>query len=543
MKKQNMVLDFCLRNTHWLLLITAVNLLSGYTRAVGSSYIQKIVDSLSDFVTAPKAFWTLVLVGCVIMLSAYLFRFLSATGARYMTEKIALETRIALVRHLKSSSFFAFEQHKTGDLQAALRGDVEEAAELLYNLFSRIMNNVFLFLFSVLYMMSISVPITLILVGVILLTAVVNQLILFRLKRHFKATRDTLGALGAQVENAYTCMDTIKTAGAKAYILKLFCAGRETLNTHTYKAEAIDAGRLSLYNFINNLTLFGSVVVLGYSGLSGGITIGGAVAYIYVIKQLLVPVEVIFRWMGRIVASNAAWERIYALLRLPTEPEKLQATTPKRVSTATVESLSFRYPDGKQVLCDLSLSLSREHLLGLSGESGCGKTTLIKILCGLYQSPSARFLADGQKCESFSGLTAVAAGEKQLFRLSIYENIALGDPGVSREDCMALLDRLGFGAWVRSLPKGLDTVVSSAELSGGQRQTISNVRALLGQFPIVILDEPFGALDSEKEQLLTAELERQKKSRLLAITSHRPGTLQGCDSVMTVGMAQCANTK
>lgn len=534
MKKNPILVRFVLDNPLWLLLITLANLLAGCTRTAGASYIQRIVDSLSSFGASPRAFWTTAAIGAAIMFSAYVFRWIGAVGARYLAEKLSMHTRLLLAEHLQKIPFLHYEGFRTGDLQSILRNDTAEAANLIYNLSSRIMNNLFLFVFSVSYMASISLPLTAAVTAVILVSTGVNQRILSRLRGHLRASRTSLGALSTQVENAYTGMETIKAAWAKPYILSRFRAQRQDLNGHLYQAEAVNAGRLSLYNTVNHLTLFGAMLFLGYQGIAGTFSVGTAVAYIYLIKQILVPVEVIFRWMSRVISSGAAWERVYSVLRLPAEepPEKKLSSGSENLGKAAVTNLNFSYEGAPPILKNLQLELARGRIEGIAGESGSGKTTLIKVLCGLYGSPDADYQVDGQPCEGLYELAAAAAGEKQIFRLSVYENITLGDSRISREDCREMLKRLGFIDWIDALPNGIDTPISAGEASGGQQQAVSNARALLSRFPLIILDEPFAALDSEKERLLTEELLRQRQRRMLLLTSHRPGTLQCCTHIL-----------
>jgi ABC-type transport system involved in cytochrome bd biosynthesis fused ATPase/permease subunit len=115
--------------------------------------------------------------------------------------------------------------------------------------------------------------------------------------------------------------------------------------------------------------------------------------------------------------------------------------------------------------------------------------------------------------KSLLGVSSYASSNDTLFPLSIYENIILGNERIKREECYAMLHKLGFGEWIDSLPKGIDTVLKSNELSGGQQQMIINVRALLSEFPIVVLDEPLPRLVLELIPAGSAAIPRKRVPR------------------------------
>lgn len=527
MKKSGILLDFLSRNLFWVLLVIAINGISGWVRATGASYLGKITDITES--GSLDGLWLLVLIGAVIMASSYFFRWLGAVLCEYLTEKLALETRIRMVEHLKHISFLRYEGFSIGDLQSAFRNDIGSAAKLIYILLSRILNNVFLFLFSVIVMLRINVPMTALIVAIVLITAVVNNRILQKQKKYQYESKQSLGRMTAQIEKNHGAIDTIKSYWVPDFITDKLQRERTTYNEATQKSEQVDAGRLTIYNLVNNSILFGSLLFLGYQGIQGKASVSDIIVYIYLVKQVMVPVEVIFRWMSTMVGSLAAWDRVCDLLNHPEEQSKREQDG--IVACASAENISFSYDEADLVLDNLSIALAKGTLTGLSGSSGSGKTTLIKILLGLYHSLTAEFRIDSKKRDSFFGLSVYASVAEPLFPLSIYENISLGNCDISREDCSAMLEHLGFGTWISSLSEEIDTVLGEKALSGGQLQSIANARALLSSAPIIILDEPFSALDKENEELLKKELERQKEHKLILFTSHRTETMNICDKV------------
>jgi ATP-binding cassette subfamily B protein len=217
------------------------------------------------------------------------------------------------------------------------------------------------------------------------------------------------------------------------------------------------------------------------------------------IKQILVPVEVIFRWMTEIAKSRVSWDRIGQVIEQPEENYD-EISKDETVESLIVSDVNYSYESDKKILDNISFTAKKGDIVKISGKSGSGKTTLIKILLGLYSSPTAVITLNHKTVNNLLGVSSYASSNDTLFPLSIYENIALGDGRIKKEECRALLHSFGFGEWIDSLPKGIDTVLNGNELSGGQQQMIANARALLAEFPIVILDEPFSALDKEKEK-------------------------------------------
>jgi len=154
--------------------------------------------------------------------------------------------------------------------------------------------------------------------------------------------------------------------------------------------------------------------------------------------------------------------------------------------------------------------------------------TLIKILLGLYDCEGAVYEINNKRRDDIANLrdaAAFAPAERNLFNLTLYDNLTFGDSTITREQIMALAIELDVAEWIGSLPNGLDTMLSEAagNVSGGQSQMLNNMRVLLSSKDVMILDEPFSALDTEHEGLLAAVLNKRKDEKIFVVTSHRDG--------------------
>ncbi|MCL2526814.1 MAG: ABC transporter ATP-binding protein/permease [Defluviitaleaceae bacterium] len=518
------VFKFIGKNKLFMFLCLVITILAGFTRAYGASYLQRIIDLINDGRIAGIA--GLIVIGYLFMGSAYFFRWLSAVMTLYLTEKLALEIRIRLLAHLTKIPFGVYEKHTTGTLQSIFRNDAATASELLYNLFSRIGNNVFLFIFTFAYMLMLNVGVTLSVVAITLVMTFVNQKILDRLKAPVAKQRASLGNMTQITENALSSINTVKAYSAGGYILDTFNAERKIFSQLTMKATIIDhIIRRSISDIINNSTIYLSILYLGYLGVSGRIGVGEVIVFVYLIKQIMVPVEVVFRWMGTAVRAVVTWKRIDEILDIEIkEEEPFQPV--KDVNQVSAKGITFSYDGNENVLENVNADFEKGYITRICGESGKGKTTLIKVLLGLYDCESAVYEINRKKREHITNIgdiTAFAPAENKLFNLSIYDNLTFGDKSISKERIMKLAAELGVDQWLNSLPDGLDTVLSEAaeNVSGGQGQMLNNMRGLLSGKEVIILDEPFSALDTHRESKLATVLNGMKDDKIIVITSHR----------------------
>ena len=525
-------LDFLKKE--WPILALASLLLAGFAvvRTYSASFISDIVEHLQARKPLSQAVG-LAFAGAAVACSSYVMRYAGSMLCVMLTEKLALQTRCQLVRHLCSIPWSEYEKQKTGQLQAVIRGDVQQGADMVYSIFSRIELNVMLFVSTFVYMLIISPAPAFIIAGFTLFMAFVNQQILTRQKVYRKRSRDAAGEVAETVLTSCKGMSTVKAYRAEGFIQTLLGEKKKAYNEALYKSELIDAGRLSAYNLTSSFVLYATILLMGYKGIRGEVSWGDILVFIVLVRQVIMPAEVVFRWMGQVAVGIAAWERIGGILEIeaPPEPGKL----PEPESAVAVKEVFFSYGPEAEILKGLGLELKKGEIGALIGESGSGKTTLCKILCGLYGNAAQgkesyeihmKRILDGEAQEGGTVPWCVYnPAEPELFHMSIYENIVFGQTQISREECMALAQELGAGDFICGLPEGIDTAIEAGgrTLSGGQRQQIVNLRALLSGRKMLILDEAFASLDVERRQRLLEVLEKRRWEQFLLLVTHERG--------------------
>jgi len=205
------------------------------------------------------------------------------------------------------------------------------------------------------------------------------------------------------------------------------------------------------------------------------------------------------------------------------------------------ENIAFGYDDETQVLRDVSFTIEPGQVVGIVGPTGSGKSTVLSLLPRFYDPSGGRILIDGKDVATFKlDALRVQVGfvlqETVLFRGTIRENIAYGRPGATEEEIVAAAKVANADEFISRMPHGYDTVVGERgdTLSGGQRQRIGIARAVIRNSPIMILDEPTAALDTESEHLVIDALRELMKGRTVIMIAHRLSTISEADKIIVL---------
>ncbi|MEU6840876.1 thiol reductant ABC exporter subunit CydD [Streptomyces sp. NPDC046716] len=240
-------------------------------------------------------------------------------------------------------------------------------------------------------------------------------------------------------------------------------------------------------------------------------------------------------------------ERVYEVLDAPEpvrEPER-PAPAPQDPFPLVVRDLGARYEDAAQgarpALAGVGLTLERGRRVAVVGPSGSGKTTLAQVLLRFLDAESGTYTLGGTDAHALDGdavrrMVGLCAQDAHLFDSSVRENLLLAKRDAGEDELRAALGRVRLLEWADALPDGLDTLVGehAARLSGGQRQRLALARALLADFPVLVLDEPAEHLDLETADALTADLLDATRGRTTVLITHRLAGLDAVDEVIVL---------
>ena len=294
----------------------------------------------------------------------------------------------------------------------------------------------------------------------------------------------------------------------------------------------------TFFVYLARILVIGAASWLAVSGAPDPV---GTVVLSFVAAASFSSTQSLTMVVSSLLEPYAAAERLFLLEDTP--PEITEPAHP--VSCGPIRSIQFDHVgfsygnSSKAILEDFCLTVSSREKVGLVGESGVGKSTVLRLLLRFWNAKSGQIRVNGIPLERVSlaelrRRIAVLEQDTFLFNGTLGENIALGKPDASPEEIAEAARRAGLEAFIQTLPQGYDTPMGQmgARLSGGERQRVGIARVMLLDPDVIVMDEPTSSLDvlHEKELLLT--LREQCGDKMLLIVSHRPSTLTGCDRVV-----------
>lgn len=526
------------RIAYWLLVLSNFGI--DYIAKIGLALLTKNATN-SVLMNQPENFkGILIFAGVVVFL--YALKSVSGYGKMYCVRQIMLDLRVNLFAHMEQLTVDYFEKNHSGDSIFRLNSNVE-TMKRAYTMYSNnIIGGLGGGIISCIFILILDWKLGLISIAACALTVTVNMLFAPKLRR-----------LGKQIQNAESALAArLSDMLAGIRIIKLYRSGETA--TERYKMQSkitadtrITRIRVSSWNeavnqFMNFVDNF-VIITIGALMSAKGISDLGTVLAILSIQGNVSDLFMGFgsAW-GMMQESISAAEMIRDVF--DTQPEKQKRESDGSADSDKVIELrdvSFSYDKEHPVLNGVSLTVKQGETAALAGNSGGGKSTIIKLIPEFYQIQSGAVYLLGKNIRNYRlselrSKIAYVPQDSYLFEESILENIRFGRPEASDDEVMAAAKMANAHEFITALPDGYDTITGERgeTLSGGQRQRIAIARAFLKDAPVLLLDEATSALDNENEQLVQQSLEQLMKNRTTLVVAHRLSTIKNADVIYVI---------
>ncbi|MDD2647733.1 MAG: ABC transporter ATP-binding protein [Eubacteriales bacterium] len=509
--------------------------------------LPKIVQTITNGAMSTPIALTVELV--LKMGGLYLVLRLIDTAAAYymayaghiMGTKIETDMRTDLFDHLQKLSFSYYSDAKVGQLMARITSDLFDVTEFAHHCPEEFFIAGIKIIASFIILVGMNLPLTLVVFALLPLMFICTNYFNKQMRGAFSEQRNQVGEVNSQVEDSLLGMRVVKSFANEDLERERFHKGNMAFYNAKCRAYRYMAGFSSTTRMIDGI-MYIVVVIVGALLLIGGkLDAGQYVAYILYISTLLTSIRRIVEFREQFQRGMTGIERFTQIIDEPVEIKDEDGA--KELGSVRGEvvfdNVSFHYGDNeKQVLSNLALHVSEGQNIAIVGPSGGGKTTMCNLIPRFYDVSSGRILIDGKDIrgvtlKSLRSSIGVVQQEVYLFSGTIFDNIAYGKRGATREEVIEAAKRAGADEFISALVKGYDTYVGErgVKLSGGQKQRIAIARVFLKNPPILILDEATSALDNESEHLVQKSLEELTKGRTTFTVAHRLTTIRNADVI------------
>ena len=396
--------------------------------------------------------------------------------------------------------------------------------------------------FYLIGMLILSWQVTLYLFGASAMLFVINGMFIHPMQRVSREMSTTNVSITERISNILSGMEQIKIFSLKSVMVEQYIEENEKYRKEQNKMNLMSA---KLDGLNQTFELLGSLVfiALGLVFVNQGITTVDRLAAVYLLYGSM-------SWnllqVGLYIPSMASYlanaKRVFEFLNFEEEPKRYESASTisfQGDAEISIRDMTFSYDGRQNVLRHFNLDIPKGKCVALKAESGKGKSTIAKLILGLYPVKEGKIFIKGKAYEEYSlaevrQLIGYVPQEPYLYDVSVAENIRYGRPGASKEDIINAAKLANAHDFIMELKDGYETRVGERGnlLSGGQRQRIAIARAVLKDAPILILDEATSALDHNSEKLVNEALDRMMTGRTTIVIAHRESTLAHADLVV-----------
>lgn len=527
----------------YVLLAIGLTLAASYLGTIRPKLTQIAVDEYIATDDFEGLWWIITLLGGAL-LGEFILLVFNTYITRWFGQNALYSLRNTVFKKIQTLNVQFFDKNPIGRLITRTTSDIEALSELLSDGVVTIIGDMFRIIFILYFMFSMNWELSLVTIAVLPILFYATFWFKAKVRVTFLEVRDKIAQLNSFVQEHINGMD----------VVQLF--NREKKQRE--KFEKINAGHRDAYiETIFYFAIFWPIVevtaslamalIVWYGGaraLMDGVTFGVLLAFIQYARQFFRPIQGLSEKFNTLQSALASSERIFSVL--DTKTQVIETDSPQKIKDPQgkieFENVWFRYNDDEgYVLKDVSFTAEAGDAVAIVGATGAGKTTIINLLMRFYDIQKGSIKIDGVDVRDLSlhdlrSHFGLVLQDNALFSGSIFDNITLGHPDITREQVIEAAHKVEAHRFIEKLPGAYDYVLQErgTSLSMGQRQLICFVRALVYDPEILILDEATSSVDSETEALVTESSRLMMEGRTSIVVAHRLSTIQHAETILVM---------
>ncbi len=457
------------------------------------------------------------------------------------------ELRLKILDRLNKLNLGFFKEHSTGELTNIIETDVERVEVYLAHGLPEIMSATLIPMLIFIIMIFVDWRLALVMIMGIPFMMLTRKLSEKTMNKNFNIYFNIESKMRSEMMEYVKNISVIKAfAKEEELSARTLKTAREYVNLFKKSMGGITIPMGLIDVFMEIGVVF--VMILGSILLAGGeISITRFILATILSSMFVAGISKIATLHHFSIVFNEALKSIGKVMRAPIKNDKREEQLP--TGDIKFNGVNFEYKKDSFSLNDINLTIKENSLNAFVGASGCGKSTLANLIMGFWDAISGSITIAGKDIskysqERLSSMIASVSQDVVLFNISIFENIAIGKAGASKDEVIAAAKKARCHDFIASLPKGYDTIVGEmgVKLSGGEKQRISIARMILKNAPILILDEAMAAVDSENERLIKEAIDDLRKDKTVITIAHHLNTIRNSDQIIVMDKGTIVGT-
>ena len=511
-------------------------------------YIPKLTGNAIDCIVAPGKvdFKELSLViakiiNCTIIIA--ISQWIMSLSNNKMTYHVVRDIRNEAFENIQRLPLKYIDGKPYGEVVSRVIADVDQFADGLLMGFTQLFTGVATIIGTLIFMLSVNVGITMVVVLITPVSFLVAGFIAKRTFKMFKLQSQTRGEQTGLIEEMIENQKVVQAFGQSGRVIERFDEVNGRLKDCSLKAIFFSSITNPSTRFVNSLVYTGVGITGAFSAISGNLSIGQLTCFLSYANQYTKPFNEISGVITELQNAIACAQRIFELIEeKPETPDGEDAVDLHHIEgKIRLDHLEFSYVEGHKILSDISFQAEHGQKIAIVGPTGCGKTTLINLLMRFYDLDQGEIRIDERPIgeitrRSLRAGFGMVLQDTWLKSGTIRENLILGKPDATQEEIENAAKEAFAHSFIMRLPEGYDTVITEdgGGLSQGQKQLLCIVRVMLQQPPMLILDEATSSIDTRTELKIQKAFDRLMEGKTCFIVAHRLSTIKGADKILVM---------
>ena len=524
----------------WVLLSLICAAVIGFCDIVSVSLITRLINIINDSSREAITRIVILLLSTLLMgvIASFLMPYSSGRAGSYAIKDI----RDKIVIHYDAVEVSAKDEMHSGDIASRLNNDISKLEALFGNL-SNYIYSPLIVIATTAYLLTIQWKLVILSFISIPLALFLSNILSRPMSKYYEDYYGYMGETNSIIQDAITGISILKAYNLQEVFYKR-CTEKidKSLEIYQRKINMRGCFMMPIMFMVYEFPYVVCATYGGYLAYNGRISAGSLIAFMLLQRFIVNPTSQLPNLIMSIRSSLGAGKRLLQLYTLQTEETSGEEYKQKDSDTAIdFHKVSFHYASGNEAIKDLSFKVKRGSNTAIVGASGCGKSTIMNLICGFYKLNDGEIEIYGKnikhwKLSSLREEIALVSQDTYLYPASIEENIKFGKPFSTREEVIRAAKAADAHSFIMELCNGYDTQVGErgVKLSGGQRQRLGIARAILKGAPILLLDEPTSALDYESELLIQQVLEEVSRDKTIITIAHRLSTIKKADRILVM---------